>query len=184
MNKLYSEITDEIWMPVNGFESIYEVSSLGRVKSLKRQVKASFFKNGIIEERILKQANSTPYPMVGLSKQGITSRFCVHALVAKAFIPNPENKKTVNHIDGNKLNNRVDNLEWSTYQENIVHAFKTGLSKIPKGGENHMAKMVINTETSEIYGTLWEAALLNKISKSTIYRAIKNENSKYKLYEK
>lgn len=112
----------EIWKTIQGYENRYEVSNLGRVKSLERIDRY----NRKIEEKILAPRKHTGgYLRVQLSKKD----FYIHRLVAEAFIPNPENKSQVNHIDGNKRNNRVDNLEWNTPLENNLHAIRTGLSK-------------------------------------------------------
>jgi hypothetical protein len=78
---------------------------------------------------------------VGLSKLGKLKIKTIHRLVAIAFIPNPENKPQVNHIDGNKANNSVDNLEWCTSSENLKHAHETGLKKSPKFETNPNAKL-------------------------------------------
>lgn len=120
----------EIWKPVKDYEGLYEVSNLGKVRALDRKV---ITKNGVIKTRKSKekkQSKCIGYAYVGLTKEGISKTFRVHRLVAQAFIPNPENKEQVNHIDGNKLNNRVDNLEWCTNQENCIHAWKNGLNHI------------------------------------------------------
>lgn len=110
---------EEIWVNVFGYEGKYQVSNLGRVKSLPR--------NGTVcYERILKiQVDKNGYNYVSFHKR----KFKIHRLVAEAFIPNPENKPQVNHIDGNKQNNEVENLEWATAQENLNHAFRIGLKK-------------------------------------------------------
>lgn len=71
--------------------------------------------------------DGTGYETIGLSKDGVKERFLVHRIVAMAYIPNPENKPTVNHINGNKKDNRVENLEWNTYREQQLHAIETGL---------------------------------------------------------
>lgn len=99
-----------------GYKGIYQVSNLGQIKSIPRKY--------VTKERLLNQYNRNGYLCVGL--QGPKYRY-VHILVAEAFIPNPENKPTVNHKDGNKHNNRVDNLEWATYSENLKHALDNGL---------------------------------------------------------
>lgn len=94
------------------------VSNLGRVKSLPR--------NGTIKkERILKPSSYTGYALVTMRKNGKAHYEKVHRIVAKVFIPNPENKREVNHIDGDKLNNLVENLEWVTSSENQLHSFYT-----------------------------------------------------------
>lgn len=113
----------EIWKQVKGFP-LYEVSNLGRVKSKHHSKRHP---NGGL---IIGCKTSSGYLKVFLSDgKGNQKQQSVHRLVAQAFIPNPSGKLTINHKDGNKTNNSVDNLEWSTYSENIRHAFDSGLNK-------------------------------------------------------
>ena len=109
-------MTEEIWRPVVGYEGLYEVSNTGRVRSLDRYVRRNYFKKG----RILKLNDRRGYLFVELCLNNKTKNFSVHRLVAQAFIPNPDNLPQVNHIDEDKLNNRVENLEWcdSKYNSN------------------------------------------------------------------
>lgn len=123
----------EIWKDIDGFEGYYQVSNLGRVRSLDRVVK-QFNGKGIAKKktkgRVLTTTKQTQgYSQIGLCKDGTQKSYRLNRLVANAFIPNPENKPEVNHIDGNKDNNRVDNLEWATSAENKQHSLKTGLAK-------------------------------------------------------
>jgi len=118
---------NEIWKDIKGYEGIYEVSNLGRVRSIPR--------NGTINKtKILSPALIHGYYSLCLRNKN-KKMHRVSRLVAQAFIPNPENKPEVNHIDGNKKNNVVCNLEWNTASENMLHAFKTGLHNLE--GERH-----------------------------------------------
>lgn len=113
----------EIWKPVIGYEGIYEISNIGRVKSLQRQK----YKNPthIIPGKIRPlQLHSNGYYSIMLCKNGITKRVHIHRLVASAFIPNPAGHSTVNHINYDRKDSRVENLEWCSQQQNILHATK------------------------------------------------------------
>lgn len=125
---------NEQWKPVVGFEDAYSVSNLGQVKSLQR-TKQNGSKNQEVPERILVQAK-TNYPSVSLWSNGTLTVKKVHRIVAEAWIPNPMNKREVNHIDANRFNNSVENLEWVTREENVRHAIDNGLrarkSKVDK----------------------------------------------------
>lgn len=121
----------EIWLPVEGYEGRYEVSNLGRIKSLARTV--------INTGRVLKEKYNCfhlkrgGYHSVLLSKDTVKSTIQLHRIVAKAFLPNPDNKRVVNHIDGDKLNNRADNLEWVSYRENSCHYYAKVTGGKPPG---------------------------------------------------
>lgn len=117
----------EIWKPVKGFP-FYEVSNLGRVRSIDRKVING---NGCKIPRkgkVLKQAgNGNGYLRATVYLDGKPKYHSIHRMVALAFIPNPENKYAVNHKDCNKENNNVNNLEWVTKSENEIHARKMGV---------------------------------------------------------
>ena len=123
----YNIHMNEEWKPIKGFEK-WQISNHGRVKSPNKILKPFF--------------DQRKYYMVDLGK---TKR--VHRLVAEHFIPNPQNKPQVNHKDGNKLNNHIDNLEWVTNQENMTHACKKGLydKNKAKGEINGNSKLKIET---------------------------------------
>lgn len=137
-------MNNEIWKPIKGYEGIYEVSNLGRIKSLERKVYADFKfgKTRTYKERILKPGIVNGYQQVKL-RDNSNKIVYVHRLVAETFINNPNNYKTINHIDGNKQNNCVDNLEWCTQKENVRHAWETGLVDKEKKIE-HMRRLGIN----------------------------------------
>lgn len=109
------------WKPIKGYEDLYMVSNTGLIKSLHWS-----------KEKPLKQvirSNNYQYYFVGLLKNGKRKYFAVHRLVASAFIPNPNNYEQVDHLDGNKLNNNANNLEWVSAKENTNRAWKKGLAK-------------------------------------------------------
>lgn len=132
---------EEIWKDVVGYEGIYKVSNIGRIKRLLK-----FRKYRDCNFKILSPVKDkdgyyrTAFTDINKKTKNIT----IHRIVAKTFIENPSNKKCVNHINGIKDDNRVDNLEWVTVLENNLHAIKLGLKK-PLKGENHNL-VKINTE--------------------------------------
>lgn len=124
-------IEGEVWKNVEGFPT-YRVSNLGRIMVVAKKWIAGLQGHTITKEAHLLKKKNTPqgYRTVGLNKEGKEYQKFVHVIVAQAFIPNPENKPQVNHINGIKGDNNVENLEWCTAKENIRHAWDTGLIKI------------------------------------------------------
>ena len=158
----------EEFVDIEGYEGLYQVSNLGRVKSLVRH-------HGT-DERILKCAPCAGgYRFVGLMRNGKKTSTLMHRLVAKAFVPAVEDKDVVNHIDGIKHNNDASNLEWCTQKENIKHAWRTGLTSMPENGF-HQGKPVINTETGESYKNALEAAKAIGIDHSTLCRQLRGSS--------
>lgn len=130
---------NEIWKEITGYEGYYQVSNLGRVMGKTRNVPSynqyELFTK-LINGQILKQSRtSAGYYMVTLNRNK-RKIFLVHRLVAHAFLPNKDNKQTINHINGIKTDNRVENLEWATYSENRNHAYQIGLINNAGGGSN------------------------------------------------
>ena len=157
----------EIWKDIIGCEGYYQVSNFGRVKRLKR---LTLRKNGRllpVKEKFLKETKQksgylTSFLCIG--KQQKTKY--IHRLVAQAFIPNPENKPQVNHINGIKNDNRVENLEWCTNKENHIHAVKNKL-KFVSGQENYNSKLT--EEEVYIIKGLFEYTSLNNNCISEIF---------------
>lgn len=118
-----------IFLPIKNYEGLYEVSDTGLIKSVKRTVIGKDGNKYSFKERILKvQPNKfVEYPQVSLWKNNIGVTFYVHRLVAEAFIPNPKHLPEVNHKDGNRANNTVENLEWIDSRGNSIHAIQMGL---------------------------------------------------------
>lgn len=120
---------DEEWRPVPGYEGHYEVSSHGGVRSVDRVVDRPGRGDKVTKRGQPRKGHVTAkgYVRMQFRKNGKIKNFMVHCLVAQAFLPNPEGKPEVNHVDGDKQNNSVVNLEWATPGENLEHAYETGL---------------------------------------------------------
>lgn len=178
----------EIWKDIPGYEGYYQASNFGRVKSMER---ISIRNNGHSEhsvyrtkEKIKKvQKQSRGYSQVVLYKDGVAKTIRLNTLIARMFVPNPEEKPYVNHIDGNKDNNRADNLEWVTAKENTAHAYRTGLLV-------HYTKTVLqiddNCNVVNEYSSLKEAAESVHGSRGNICSACKKKgrNRAYGFYWK
>lgn len=151
---------NEIWKPVEGYEQYYEVSTWGRVRALAIYIKndgnfaGGFHKHFKVRNQ---QTNKYGYKTIKLCKYGKCQRYTVHRLVAKAFIPTDNYENQINHIDGNKTNNNITNLEWVTPAENMKHAWDTGLinSDHTVGSKHANAKLTEAQviEMRELYAT-------------------------------
>ncbi|MBC1286901.1 HNH endonuclease [Listeria booriae] len=159
------------FVPLKGFETKYCINRFGEV------VKPSYVdKNGFLRKsKVLGQSlRGKGYPCVGLLVNGKQTRYSVHRLVAQTFIPNPDDKREVNHIDGNKMNNHASNLEWVTPQENVQHSFAIGLNKSPnRAGERNGQARLSDEEVLEIRESQKSAKQLSKeysVSESCIFK--------------
>ena len=151
-------LTGEIWKDIKGFENLYQISNLGRVKLLDKESPHFNSIHGVkfISELIKKtEIGKNGYYRVGLTKDNKTKHFLIHRLVGIAFMPNPENKPQINHKNGNKLDNRLENLEWVTRSENSIHAIKTGLIHI-KRGDDCLNRKINSVKAKEIKDLLKE----------------------------
>lgn len=127
--------------------------------------------DGNIYRKLIPHLGVSGYLRIGLRDKR-TSRhwYSVHRIVAKAFVPNPENKPEVNHIDGNKLNNAIDNLEWCTQQENVAHAYNTGLRTSTRS--KPCLQINRSGEVLARYESQADAARAMGVSQSSIHHAI------------
>lgn len=163
---------EEQFKPIKDFEGLYEASNLGRIKSL-------------ITNKILKQQNnSRGYNVVGLSINSKSTTKIAHRLVAQAFITNIENKPQVNHINGIKNDNRIENLEWVTGKENVNHAIKMGLrieagKLIALNNIKTKSKQTLDLYTGIIFDSLKIACQsLNLNYNTQASRILKNNNNR------
>ena len=166
----------EIWKDIIGYEGLYQVSNLGRVKALAKTFKGG---NGGVHynpDKILKPAVVRGYSHTTLTVGGKPKIFKTHRLVALAFLPNPETKKQVNHINGNKLNNHLSNLEWCTCGENHRHAYRTKLRVKTFEFDHPRSRMVLNTETGIYYGSGVQAALAHGYNPITLQAQLSGRN--------
>ena len=160
----------EIWKDVKGYEGLYMVSDLGRVKSVERYVKGRYSNTQRVKEKIKTQSvKDNGYLIVSLYKNNKSSQKYVHRLVAEAFIPNPDNLPEVNHKDGNKQNNCINNLEWCTSKENNWHRYHV-LHKCWSSD-----KKVLCIETGVIYNSITSASQATNIDNGSISKVCHNK---------
>ena len=187
---------NEIWKPIRDYEGLYEVSNLGRIKRLGND------KNR--KEKILKPyKNKLGYLRVTLSKDNKVKYMFIHRLVAIAFIPNPENKPCIDHINAIPSDNRVENLRWATYKENMNNELtkeklsgensnnygkprseevKKKISESQKGGKNPKARGVFCYELNKSWNTSAEASRELNIDSSNITKCCKGKCKSVKGY--
>lgn len=176
----------EIWKPIEGTEGIYEVSNTGKVRNINYR--------GCGYTRYLKiSTNDWGYNYVIIKRNGKRGKQMIHRLLAEIFIPNPDEKPEVNHIDGVKTNNCIDNLEWVTKSENVQHAYDTGLNENNrKRATEHMRNIqriaveknkrkivAIDNKTGNRtnFDSIEEACSKLGVHSGNIYKVIKNKRN-------
>lgn len=150
-------ISGETWKDIVGFEGLYLISNLGRIKCVGRDI---LYKDHMgrthkmrVKEKIkAQQTQSNGYRFAALWKDGRSHYVTTHRAVAEAFLPNPKNLRTVNHKNGVRTDNRLENIEWASYSDNLIHSMYT-LGRI-----NSLGKPVLCIETGETYRSVRDAA--------------------------
>lgn len=160
----------EIWKDVTGYEGIYQVSNYSRVK------KIGYIKTTKVEHIKKQTVGKTGYYVISIWKKNKSRVVKVHRLIAEAFIENPLNKPFINHIDCNKLNNDISNLEWCTHKENMMHAKNNNLMYSPKGTGNNI--LMLDKKTNEVL------KVFNSISDAVEYLNVKESASIYNAIHK
>jgi molybdenum-dependent DNA-binding transcriptional regulator ModE len=160
--------TQEAWKDVVGYEGLYQISNVGRVKAFAKTVNSSYGKTRTRKEIIRKNQKMTRgYLFIRLARSKKDAKaMSIHFLVAQAFIPNPKKKPEVNHINGIKTDNRVENLEWVTRRENIRHAVNIGLIKT--GGASKSSRSIKCLTNNKVYGSIIDAAKELGLSVSSV----------------
>lgn len=168
-----------MYKAIKGYEGLYEIGSDGKVVSIR------FGKRKLMKPSMW----SSGYLALCLKKDGKPKSFSIHRLLAIHFIENPNNLPQINHINGNKLDNRIENLEWVTQSENIQHMYDTGLKtyqplhyKGKFGGEHNRSKSVRCIETGVIYGSMSEAERMLNIGQGCVSYSIFNKTPTHKLH--
>lgn len=185
----------ENWKSIDGYEGLYTCSDSGQVKALARMISRrrkndyhSYWK----DEKLMSPApHDKGYLKIKLLKKGEAKSFFIHRIIAVAFIPNPENKPQVNHINGIKADNRIENLEWCTASDNLKHAYNTGLQpkdrNIKRISDSPNAIPVYQYDMSgnliRQWGSLFEAHLTGLYNKSGISECCSGKRSHHKNYK-
>ena len=168
----------EVWKDIKGYEGFYQVSNMGRIRSLDHETSGKKYKGKILSTNV-----TVGYPIVRLSKGENKTSERVHRIVAKTFIENPDNLPEVNHLDGNKNNNCVENLEWCSSRENKIHAWVTGLTKKPPTSPMIPVTQIYDGCAIANYISITVAATLLSISSEDICKCCKGKRKTAGGYE-
>lgn len=175
----------EVWNAMVAFEGIYEVSNHGRVRSLDRIVRGRwgpvFYKGQLMSQ----SPDTSGYLQTALCKDGVEYTRSVHRLVAEAFIPNQDNKPCINHIDEDKTNNHVDNLEWCTYSENTNHGTRNKRVST-KNTNGKCSKEVIQYTLDGKLVKIWPSISetgRHGFNRSHVGRCVRGERKTHKFYK-
>lgn len=178
---------NEVWKDIPGYEGFYQISNNGMVRSLDREVKRNAkFRNGKSSVRIMRIKGKilTPYITnngyysINLQKNNIVSKFLVHRIVGLVFIDNVDNKPQINHLDANRKNNSVNNLEWTTQSENMKHCFSIGNGVFPDHkGEKHPQHKLTESQVLEMRSLHYkipysQLAKMYGVSEVTVHRIL------------
>lgn len=168
---------EEVWKDIPGYEGLYQVSSFGNVKSLGRYGKNRYKPIWRPGKVLSAGKDNKGYLTVVLSKNSKRHTYKVHRLVALTFIPKEDGKPQINHIDGNKSNNNINNLEWCSQSENMLHAWETGLQK-RMHKKNDLRSISIVQYNSDMqlvntYPSMMEAERKTGISSASISRSVR-----------
>jgi len=175
---------EEFWKDIKGYEGFYQLSNFGNIKSVNRCIiRSNGRKQTFKGIKLSPSMSKIGYYVIALQKKGYIKRHYIHRLLAQTFIQNIDNKPYINHINGIKSDNRLENLEWCTHFENMLHSRLIGLNMvIGQKGENHSQSKLTNNQVLEIKNKLksgargFELAKEYNVSQSTIC-GIKNKRT-------